>query len=326
MALIKCPECGHDVSDQTNFCPNCGYPIAKNRAMQSERDNDKDNINNLYKDVFKADVETEFISQAEAKGKYLLNGEGVLLENKHVGHGTFGICKDRLVLTNHSLIWQNIGVFGNVKSEMVYPLNDIHDSINTGETDNEREYISFSYNGVNEKFYFGWATKRTLKLWSMALEDRFSKYSYLYDYEYYDSFSDENLEKMVETMKRDNALSDAQTAADFLGAMVTSVAKTGKLSSKTFQKSYNTAIRKRNSNSIKQSIKQAILEDMGFNDFNDEVNDDIIEIKNDFRETFGMEPLKTSEEIHEDNLNKAFEMQYKIAKESILARQNGWVE
>ena len=27
MALIKCPECGHDVSDLAFKCPNCGYPM-----------------------------------------------------------------------------------------------------------------------------------------------------------------------------------------------------------------------------------------------------------------------------------------------------------
>ena len=29
MALISCPECGHDVSDQAEACPNCGFPIAE---------------------------------------------------------------------------------------------------------------------------------------------------------------------------------------------------------------------------------------------------------------------------------------------------------
>ncbi len=28
MALIKCPECGRDVSDRAQACPQCGYPIA----------------------------------------------------------------------------------------------------------------------------------------------------------------------------------------------------------------------------------------------------------------------------------------------------------
>ena len=30
MALIKCAECGRDVSDKASTCPNCGYPISKN--------------------------------------------------------------------------------------------------------------------------------------------------------------------------------------------------------------------------------------------------------------------------------------------------------
>lgn len=28
MALIKCPECGKEISDSAKTCPNCGYPIA----------------------------------------------------------------------------------------------------------------------------------------------------------------------------------------------------------------------------------------------------------------------------------------------------------
>lgn len=27
MALIKCPECGKEISDQATSCPNCGIPI-----------------------------------------------------------------------------------------------------------------------------------------------------------------------------------------------------------------------------------------------------------------------------------------------------------
>jgi len=28
MALIKCPECGKQISDKASCCPNCGYPMA----------------------------------------------------------------------------------------------------------------------------------------------------------------------------------------------------------------------------------------------------------------------------------------------------------
>ena len=32
MALISCPECGRDVSDQAAACPNCAYPIEARKS------------------------------------------------------------------------------------------------------------------------------------------------------------------------------------------------------------------------------------------------------------------------------------------------------
>ena len=29
MALIKCPECGREVSDRASSCPNCGCPLSE---------------------------------------------------------------------------------------------------------------------------------------------------------------------------------------------------------------------------------------------------------------------------------------------------------
>ena len=31
MALINCPECGKEISDQVKNCPNCGYPLKKKK-------------------------------------------------------------------------------------------------------------------------------------------------------------------------------------------------------------------------------------------------------------------------------------------------------
>lgn len=30
MSLIKCPECGQEISDKAPTCPHCGAPLAKN--------------------------------------------------------------------------------------------------------------------------------------------------------------------------------------------------------------------------------------------------------------------------------------------------------
>jgi hypothetical protein len=39
MALIKCPECGSDISDQRPSCPKCGYPTKNNTLFSAPQIN-----------------------------------------------------------------------------------------------------------------------------------------------------------------------------------------------------------------------------------------------------------------------------------------------
>lgn len=39
MALIKCPECGKQISDQAHFCPDCGYPLRDHVAQKKYSEN-----------------------------------------------------------------------------------------------------------------------------------------------------------------------------------------------------------------------------------------------------------------------------------------------
>lgn len=43
MALIKCPECGNNVSDKSEICIHCGYPI-KNMLNDHENNNNENRI------------------------------------------------------------------------------------------------------------------------------------------------------------------------------------------------------------------------------------------------------------------------------------------
>lgn len=36
MALIRCPECNHEISDTAKFCPNCGYVMKQEEPIQPE--------------------------------------------------------------------------------------------------------------------------------------------------------------------------------------------------------------------------------------------------------------------------------------------------
>lgn len=37
MSIIKCPECGHDVSEYSSACPKCGFPIASGKKTSVEQ-------------------------------------------------------------------------------------------------------------------------------------------------------------------------------------------------------------------------------------------------------------------------------------------------
>ena len=39
MALVRCPECGHQVSSQAPACPSCGYPLQKGAAPPAPQQN-----------------------------------------------------------------------------------------------------------------------------------------------------------------------------------------------------------------------------------------------------------------------------------------------
>lgn len=40
MSLIKCPECGKEISDSATACPGCGHPMKKSPGIESQNKND----------------------------------------------------------------------------------------------------------------------------------------------------------------------------------------------------------------------------------------------------------------------------------------------
>lgn len=54
MAMIKCPECGKDMSDKAAMCPNCGCPIEEIRSQLGEIENKCENKKKAKEDEKKA--------------------------------------------------------------------------------------------------------------------------------------------------------------------------------------------------------------------------------------------------------------------------------
>lgn len=44
MALIECPECGHEVSDQAEACPSCAFPVGAERDPSRGKDEEVQTI------------------------------------------------------------------------------------------------------------------------------------------------------------------------------------------------------------------------------------------------------------------------------------------
>ena len=57
MALIKCPECGKEISDKSDKCIHCGFPLRSTPIIQ-------ENINGKYYDVtFLSDTNIPFVKK-----------------------------------------------------------------------------------------------------------------------------------------------------------------------------------------------------------------------------------------------------------------------
>lgn len=55
MALMKCPECGHDMSTLADACPNCGYKLVQDRKVNIEEKEEKTN-NNYYRNDYTGSI------------------------------------------------------------------------------------------------------------------------------------------------------------------------------------------------------------------------------------------------------------------------------
>ncbi len=49
MALIKCPECGKDISDKAVSCPHCGFPISKESKPVQKAENEDSLLSIAYR-------------------------------------------------------------------------------------------------------------------------------------------------------------------------------------------------------------------------------------------------------------------------------------
>lgn len=80
MALIKCPECGHDVSDKAKACPNCGFPMSIEEKKVSNNIEEMDSVylgrypQSVVKDTSLIDLLDDKSKKIES-GYFMCNGK-----------------------------------------------------------------------------------------------------------------------------------------------------------------------------------------------------------------------------------------------------------
>lgn len=103
MALIKCPECGKEVSDKATACPNCGCPMSEMVTSGTVRIKISNNIVEGWVGLFSSRSATV----TDTHGKVLWKGQ-------HGENANFTIDEPTEIVIN-------LGSWANEVSGTVYP-------------------------------------------------------------------------------------------------------------------------------------------------------------------------------------------------------------
>ena len=249
-----------------------------------------------------------------AKEKYTLRpGEKLLLKESNVLHGFWAAYTDELVLTTQRIIHIKRGMLNNFKELVEYPLDEVNQVI-IGKAFNGTKQLEVYHQGRMENFAFQSERERSLEVWSMAISDRYSENAHIFDFNYYQSLSDENIENMLfnPQFSKDKSSGNGIDAR-FLGEVAKNVVKSGNLTVGGVMKGAAKASGKQ----VKNSMFSELKDELGLN----ELQDEFTEVGNEFREAFGLKRKKTHAEIKNEQMNDVFNRQKAAARQAALARK-----
>ena len=229
-----------------------------------------------------------------AKQKYILGpGESLILKASSVRHGFWGIYTNELLLTTDNVVSIELGMFGNHKTNNIYPLYKIRQAIIGKAQNGEKQLELYLDDGSVEDFAFQEDNDMQLRVWTTAIADRFEDNNEAYNHEYYQSLLEsckyDDYEKPDYMQNEaDNKSSGSFDGKQFMGDVATNILASGNFSTRGVMKGVKKAAkqqRKKNKNPFIESLK----EDLGYYD----IVDEFTEMGNEFREELGMKPKMT---------------------------------
>lgn len=234
-----------------------------------------------------------------ARQKFSLNSnEKVIMKEGKFRYGRFGFFTDFLIVTNEAVILERYGVFDNFKGIIRYPYNEVKQAIVGKSVDSELQLELF-VNDQKEEFVIQIQDKKILKTLCLAINDQLSENAENYDYNFYQNIIEESekAEREIENKYNQSERTDFSTILnkenmEFVGDVAKNVLKSGNFSMKGIKKGIKKASKKRVTTNFTNKIVDDVLDDIGVHD----IQDEFIEIGNDFREMFGIEPKMTNEQ------------------------------
>lgn len=225
----------------------------------------------------------------------LLPGEKMLLKRGEVGISSFNNFVHQLYLTNYAIILAKFGVFGNHKETIRYPLNQIQ--MVNGDSSSVNGVIEIFIDGESIKFLFQFGSDREIGTWVKAINDMMNlrENDYVDRTLYQDLMNDE---KAIDYGYDDWDGWDDEpedsgfTAKEIANAFIKSKGSPTKLVRNLAKESIKSSGVKE---TFTDTIKEGVKRQLGLDDLEDE----FIEMGNDFREMVGMERKMTNRERRE---------------------------
>ena len=249
------------------------------------------------------------------KKYFTLNqGEKIILQENNVAHDSI-VYDDLIVLTTERLILVDKGLFGKIQGNNSIPFDYIRQAI--GKRGNGEEELELYIAGNKQSVKFSSKTLHLASLWAMAINDRNSEYADKLGYEYYDSISYERaLEQAEYELRREDELAAAQKeneisgkAIGFVGDVAKNIWKSKRFTPTGVAKSVVKATVKQN--------KQSFWNEVDDNSVLSEFKDTGIEMKNAFRESFGLKPIPTSKTLKKEKQDRIENRAYLIYLQQI---------
>lgn len=119
MALIKCPECGKEVSNKAKACIHCGYPLEDDSLINSEIENTNNHIVNDNDELEKLIERAYKEVSSDARAEKMFYEQGEQNQKKPISNGTSVVKCPKCGSTQIQMVprkWSMVTVFLPIRS------------------------------------------------------------------------------------------------------------------------------------------------------------------------------------------------------------------